>query len=137
MRVSSRALRHEIERDVPGHAGNRERAERAHAGGALLHRLHAEGNVRELVDLERLVHVLVDAVLRRLEARRGNGNLERLQQRGLAYQAGSGDVNLAVRKFPGYGKLSGKSLDELQAGVPWGSANLSRSRARRLLYESR
>jgi cysteinyl-tRNA synthetase len=25
-------------------------------------------------------------------------------------------VNYAVRKFPGYGKLSGKSLDELQAG---------------------
>jgi hypothetical protein len=27
-----------------------------------------------------------------------------------------GDVNYAVRKFPGYGKLSGKSLDELRAG---------------------
>ncbi|MCD2514557.1 cysteine--tRNA ligase [Comamonas endophytica] len=40
----------------------------------------------------------------------------RLQQRGLAYQAGNGDVNFAVRKFPGYGRLSGKSLDELQAG---------------------
>jgi len=40
----------------------------------------------------------------------------RLQQNGLAYQAGNGDVNFAVRKFPGYGKLSGKSLDELQAG---------------------
>ncbi len=35
---------------------------------------------------------------------------------GLAYQASNGDVNFAVRKFPGYGKLSGKSLDELQAG---------------------
>lgn len=44
------------------------------------------------------------------------GMIDRLQQRGLAYQAGSGDVNFAVRKFPGYGKLSGKSLDELQAG---------------------
>ena len=39
-----------------------------------------------------------------------------LQDKGLAYQAGNGDVNFAVRKFPGYGKLSGKSLDELQAG---------------------
>ncbi|MDD2711623.1 MAG: cysteine--tRNA ligase [Simplicispira sp.] len=39
-----------------------------------------------------------------------------LQGRGLAYQAGNGDVNYAVRKFPGYGKLSGKSLDELNAG---------------------
>ncbi|QYY24342.1 MULTISPECIES: cysteine--tRNA ligase [Diaphorobacter] len=39
-----------------------------------------------------------------------------LQGKGLAYQAGNGDVNYAVRKFPGYGKLSGKSLDELNAG---------------------
>lgn len=42
--------------------------------------------------------------------------IARLQGKGLAYQAGNGDVNYAVRKFPGYGKLSGKSLDELNAG---------------------
>jgi cysteinyl-tRNA synthetase len=41
---------------------------------------------------------------------------EKLVGKGLAYQASNGDVNFAVRKFPGYGKLSGKSLDELQAG---------------------
>ena len=39
-----------------------------------------------------------------------------LEGKGLAYRAESGDVNYAVRKFPGYGKLSGKSLDELRAG---------------------
>ncbi len=39
-----------------------------------------------------------------------------LENKGLAYRAGNGDVNYAVRKFPGYGKLSGKSLDELNAG---------------------
>ena len=39
-----------------------------------------------------------------------------LEGKGLAYQAASGDVNFAVRKFAGYGKLSGKSLDELHAG---------------------
>src|SRR5690606_34466264 len=39
-----------------------------------------------------------------------------LEKRGLAYQSASGDVNFAVRRFPGYGKLSGKSLDELRAG---------------------
>ena len=39
-----------------------------------------------------------------------------LEAKGLAYRASSGDVNYAVRKFPGYGKLSGKSLDELRAG---------------------
>ena len=45
-----------------------------------------------------------------------------LESRGLAYRADvnspseGGDVNFAVRKFEGYGKLSGKSLDELRAG---------------------
>ena len=39
-----------------------------------------------------------------------------LQDKGLAYRTEAGDVNYAVRKFPGYGKLSGKSLDELHAG---------------------
>jgi cysteinyl-tRNA synthetase len=39
-----------------------------------------------------------------------------LEAKGLAYRAPGGDVNFAVRKFPGYGKLSGKSLDELRAG---------------------
>ncbi|MGQ9724975.1 MAG: cysteine--tRNA ligase [Tepidimonas sp.] len=40
----------------------------------------------------------------------------RLLAKGLAYRSDSGDVNYAVRAFPGYGKLSGKSLDELRAG---------------------
>ena len=39
-----------------------------------------------------------------------------LEQKGLAYRSTNGDVNYAVRKFPGYGKLSGKSIDELHAG---------------------
>jgi len=39
-----------------------------------------------------------------------------LEKKGLAYRSTNGDVNYAVRKFPGYGKLSGKSLDELHAG---------------------
>jgi len=40
----------------------------------------------------------------------------KLEQRGLAYHADDGDVNFAVREFPEYGKLSGKSLDDLRAG---------------------
>ena len=44
------------------------------------------------------------------------GLISRLEQQGLAYRSPNGDVNFAVRKFPGYGKLSGKSLDELHAG---------------------
>ena len=39
-----------------------------------------------------------------------------LESNGLAYKASEGDVNFSVRKFPGYGKLSGKSLDDLRAG---------------------
>ena len=39
-----------------------------------------------------------------------------LERRGLAYRAANGDVNFSVRKFPGYGGLSGKSLDDLRAG---------------------
>jgi len=44
------------------------------------------------------------------------GLISKLEQQGLAYRSPNGDVNFAVRKFPGYGKLSGKSLDELHAG---------------------
>src|SRR4051812_16562063 len=40
--------------------------------------------------------------------------VQTLEKEGLAYA--SGDVFYAVRKFPGYGKLSGRSLDELRAG---------------------
>jgi cysteinyl-tRNA synthetase len=48
----------------------------------------------------------------------------RLEAKGLAYLAADGDVNYAVRKFPGYGKLSGRLLDDLRAGqrVEVGSA---------------
>ncbi len=42
--------------------------------------------------------------------------IHKLEHKGLAYKSSIGDVNYAVRKFPGYGKLSGKSLDELRAG---------------------
>ena len=39
-----------------------------------------------------------------------------LETKGLGYRSTNGDVNFAVRKFPGYGKLSGKSIDQLRAG---------------------
>lgn len=39
-----------------------------------------------------------------------------LEDKGLAYKTPSGDVNYSVRKFQGYGKLSGKSLEDLRAG---------------------
>jgi len=42
--------------------------------------------------------------------------IDRLHAKGLAYVSDNRDVCYAVRKFPGYGRLSGKSLDELRAG---------------------
>ncbi|MEO8835718.1 MAG: cysteine--tRNA ligase [Caldimonas sp.] len=42
--------------------------------------------------------------------------ISKLETKGLGYRSTNGDVNFAVRKFPGYGKLSGKSLDQLRAG---------------------
>ena len=44
------------------------------------------------------------------------GLIQLLTDNGLAYQGSDGDVNFSVRDFPGYGKLSGKSLDDLRAG---------------------
>src|SRR5262249_46865760 len=42
--------------------------------------------------------------------------IERLIQRGVAYVL-DGDVYLEVRRFPQYGRLSGKNLDELESGA--------------------
>jgi len=42
--------------------------------------------------------------------------IEALIQKGFAYESG-GDVYFNVRKFQGYGKLSGQSIDQMQAGV--------------------
>ena len=39
-----------------------------------------------------------------------------LVSKGKAYPASNGDVYYAVREFSGYGKLSGKSIDDLRAG---------------------
>ena len=44
------------------------------------------------------------------------GLIGQLMEKGLAYQADNGDVYYSVRKFKGYGKLSGKSLEQLRAG---------------------
>jgi cysteinyl-tRNA synthetase len=42
--------------------------------------------------------------------------VEELVQKGSAYEV-DGDVYFEVRKFPGYGKLSGRSLEDMQAGA--------------------
>ncbi len=43
--------------------------------------------------------------------------IEGLIEKGFAYAPGNGDVYYRVRKFEGYGKLSGKVLEELEAGA--------------------
>ncbi len=41
----------------------------------------------------------------------------RLEEQGLAYAVGNGDVYFSVGDWPAYGALSGRKLDELQAGA--------------------
>ncbi|MFO0580654.1 MAG: cysteine--tRNA ligase [Anaeromyxobacter sp.] len=43
--------------------------------------------------------------------------IARLVEKGFAYAPGNGDVYYAVRKFPEYGKLSRRNLDDLLAGA--------------------
>ena len=43
--------------------------------------------------------------------------IESLIEKGFAYQGKNGDVYFSVRSFKNYGKLSGKNLDELEAGA--------------------
>jgi cysteinyl-tRNA synthetase len=42
--------------------------------------------------------------------------IRRLEDRGFAY-AGGGDVFFRVRRFPGYGKLSGQKVEDMEAGA--------------------
>ncbi|MGF1500103.1 MAG: cysteine--tRNA ligase [Elainellaceae cyanobacterium] len=63
-------------------------------------------NVREADDYPRATHT-IDGIQRLIHE---------LEQRDMAYPA-DGDVYYAVRQFPGYGKLSGRKLEDLQAGA--------------------
>jgi cysteinyl-tRNA synthetase len=42
--------------------------------------------------------------------------IETLIEKGFAYAAANGDVMYSVRKFPNYGQLSGKKIDDLRSG---------------------
>ena len=58
-------------------------------------------------DIEPKATAFVDGMLNMIQA---------LVDKGFAYAAENGDVFYAVNKFDGYGKLSGKSLEDLGAG---------------------
>lgn len=62
--------------------------------------------------------------------------IKRLQDKDLAYQADDGDVNYAVRNFPEYGKLSGKTLDDLRAGERVAVASAKRDPLDFVLWKS-
>lgn len=51
--------------------------------------------------------------------------IEKLIQNGLAYES-QGDVYYAAKEFPGYAKLSGQNLDELEAGARVDVAEIKR-----------
>ncbi|MCG9885176.1 MAG: cysteine--tRNA ligase [Cyanobacteria bacterium] len=68
-------------------------------------------------DMERLNVRRADAYPRATHTLDGIQRLiGELEAKGVAYAAG-GDVYFAVRRFEGYGKLSGRKLDDLQAGA--------------------
>ncbi|MCG9892001.1 MAG: cysteine--tRNA ligase [Thermosynechococcaceae cyanobacterium MS004] len=68
-------------------------------------------------DMERLNIRKANAYPRATHALNGIQRLiHELEQKGIAYAA-EGDVYYSVRSFPGYGKLSGRKLDDMQAGA--------------------
>ena len=98
--IDDKIIRRALERGVPIRALTDEMTAAMHADFAAL---GIEAPTHEPRATEHVPRML--AIIAALEAK------------GLAYLAAdSGDVNFAVRKLPGYGKLSGKSLDELRAG---------------------
>ena len=93
----------------------------------ILNRAREEGTSMEAVsekyiaayfeDMERLRVGKADAYPRATHTLDGIKRLvHELEQKGFAYPA-EGDVYYAVQKFPEYGKLSGRKLEDMQAGA--------------------
>lgn len=93
----------------------------------ILNRARQEGSTMEAVaerytqayfeDMARLNIIEADEYPRATHTLDGIKRLiHELEQKGMAYPA-DGDVYYAVRQFPDYGKLSGRKLEEMQAGA--------------------
>jgi cysteinyl-tRNA synthetase len=93
----------------------------------ILNRARSEGSTMEAVserfiaayfeDMARLNILEADEYPRATHTLDGIQRLiHELEQQGMAYSA-EGDVYYAVRQFKGYGKLSGRKLEEMQAGA--------------------
>lgn len=90
---------------------------RAQERGITIHALTAE-YIEKMQEDEAALHVLPPDHSPRATAYIGEMQqmIHCLENKDLAYAAANGDVYYAVGKFPSYGALSGKSLEELQAG---------------------
>ena len=85
-------------------------------------------------DMDRLGVIRADIEPRATEHIQEMLNLtERLIADGKAYATPSGDVYFRVRSFPGYGKLSGRTPDDLRSGARAGLRPLEKRQARRTL----
>jgi cysteinyl-tRNA synthetase len=82
------------------------------------YRILAQRNIDEYLEVARLLNIKPATVYPRATQHIQEiiGLIEQLIAKGLAYPA-EGDVYFEVKKFPGYGKLSKKKLDDLVAGA--------------------
>lgn len=91
--------------------------ERANRNGEAIEQLTARMVAAMHEDCDRLLMLRPSAEPRATQHIDGMlGLIGELVGKGKAYPASNGDVYYAVREFPGYGKLSGKSIDDLRAG---------------------
>jgi cysteinyl-tRNA synthetase len=75
-----------------------------------IHEMHVDSKALgiEMPDSEPRATAHIDGIIEMVQT---------LIEKGFAYAASNGDVYYSVRKFEGYGKLSGKVLDELESGA--------------------
>lgn len=81
-------------------------------------RMLAERNTRELLDVTAALNVEPPTVMPRATQHIEEivNLVSKIVEKGHAYES-SGDVYFDVRSYPGYGKLSGKNIDELESGA--------------------
>jgi cysteinyl-tRNA synthetase len=97
--IDDKIIKRALERGIPIHRLTQEMTQAMHEDVAALGILPPTHEPRATEHVPKMIEMI-----------------STLERKGLAYRAANGDVNYSVRKFPGYGKLSGKSLDQLRAG---------------------
>jgi len=97
--IDDKILRRAAERGIAYDAITREFIDALHTDGAKLNLLTPDIEPRATAYIDQMIALISTLV-----------------EKGLAYQAASGDVCYSVSQFPGYGKLSGKNIADLRAG---------------------